>query len=273
MRRVGIVLLAVFLCCLAVFALGVRDTYFATVTEVEITDTVAGHEPIRIAVLSDLQALPTDYWYSRIDGFVDEITRSKPDIILMPGDYNGLWEHDPRMDDHRVEVALRLGRLAKVAPTFGIIGNHEVWSNAALWTLALETSGVSMIDHQVVELMVNGAPICVRGLGDVFTGQYQYIEFPETCAKNRKLTLTHDPMAAFLVGSYPGLMVAGHTHCGQGWLPIVGAPWTPTDAPEEAWCGLYQDQGRLLWTTSGIGMSTLPFRFGARASWDLIVLR
>ena len=48
-----------------------------------------------------------------------------------------------------------------------------------------------------------------------------------------------------------GLVLAGHTHCGQINLPFLGPLWVPTDAPKSAHCGLYQDEQRQVYVSSG----------------------
>ena len=60
------------------------------------------------------------------------------------------------------------------------------------------------------------------------------------------------------------------THCGQIRLPLIGSPWIPSDAPNDATCGVYEDNDRLLWVSSGVGTSILPIRFGTQSQWNLL---
>jgi len=68
-------------------------------------------------------------------------------------------------------------------------------------------------------------------------------------------------------------VLAGHTHCGQIRLPLLGALYVPSDAPKRGHCGLYIDGQRQIFVSSGVGTSVLPIRFLAQAQWDLITLR
>ena len=69
-----------------------------------------------------------------------------------------------------------------------------------------------------------------------------------------KFSVTHDPAGGFQKGM-DGLILAGHTHCGQISLPFVGAIWIPSTASREATCGLYEDTNRTIfifpWLLSG----------------------
>ena len=46
----------------------------------------------------------------------------------------------------------------------------------------------------------------------------------------------------------------------------------PTEAPKSAQCGLYEDDKRKLYVTSGVGASVLPVRFMTQAGWELITV-
>ena len=118
-------------------------------------------------------------------------------------------------------------------------------------------------------LVLGSLGLCVRGLGDSYTGQFRYVAFPTECAGLQEITVTHDPAGAF----HPevrGIVFAGHTHCGQIRIPLLGALFVPTKAPEDARCGLFRDERITLFVSSGIGTSVIPIRFLAQAQWDLI---
>jgi len=42
--------------------------------------------------------------------------------------------------------------------------------------------------------------LCVRGLGDVYSGRFRFVEFPDYCSEMTKVTVTHDPAGAFKAG-------------------------------------------------------------------------
>jgi predicted MPP superfamily phosphohydrolase len=93
------------------------------------------------------------------------------------------------------------------------------------------------------------------------------MNFPEHCSNIPKLTLTHDPAGAF-DDRMTGIVIAGHTHCGQVSLPFIGPLWVPTDAPKLAHCGLYSDDTKTVFVTSGVGTTVLPLRVGTQSQWD-----
>ena len=136
---------------------------------------------------------------------------------------------------------------------------------------AFDTTSISVLNNQIASTKVGGQALCIRGIGDRFTNNAVDVPFPSSCEQALKITLTHDPAAAFDF-DLSGLIFAGHTHCGQVSFPFLGPLWVPTTAPKEAHCGLYQDDKKSLFVSSGTGTSLLPIRFGAPAQWDLIRL-
>jgi len=224
---------------------------------------------LKVALLSDLH----------IDGSADALTElaalmiavvdSKPDIILFAGDYVKNADELPDLNQHRIAVAKAMADTGGI-PTFAVLGNHENWTVGVQWQVALRDAGVPVLANSVQQ--IKSLNLCVRGFGDYYSGAYQYIDFPSYCEGGRKLSLTHDPAGAF-DARVKGLVLAGHTHCGQINLPFLGPLWVPTDAPKSAHCGLYQDEQRQVYVSSGLGTSTLPFRLNAQAQWDVITLR
>ena len=128
-----------------------------------------------------------------------------------------------------------------------------------------------MLEHEVARLEVSNRLLCVRGIGDAFTGHHRETPVPQDYEVAGQLTLTHDPFAAIAL-KLDGLVLAGHTHCGQLRIPDFGPIWARSDAPKEAICGEYKEAGLTLWVTSELGESILPVRLFAPSSWDLLTI-
>ena len=243
------------------------------VQTLKIPDTFSSEfqgDSIRVAVLGDIHVGQSDSDYDDLNEVLQSVVDSQPDLVLLLGDYTARPGSILNMDTHRSEIANRLSLLTSL-PIAAVLGNYEAWSNPGNWRRSLSSIGITVLHNDSAIMMVNEKNLCIRGLGDTYTNQFEFIEFPEECDKLSKITITHDPAGAFEAG-VKGLIFAAHTHCGQVRLPLLGALWMPTAAPREATCGLYQDSVRLLWVTSGLGASILPIRLGAQAEWDLLTL-
>ena len=200
-----------------------------------------------------------------------EVKAAKPDLVVFVGDYIADPASIGNLGEHRAAV-IDLMKLVDPVPRAVVLGNYESWSNADEWLAEFERLGVDVMENEVTLFGTAKGPVCVRGLGDKFTSRYSYVEYPVECKSIPKLTITHDPAGAF-DRRIKGLVIAGHTHCGQISLPFVGPLWVPTDAPSFAHCGLHEGGNITLFVTSGVGTSILPIRIGAPSQWDFISLR
>ena len=226
--------------------------------------------PLRVAVLGDLHVGHGVTDLEVLQRVLDSVVAERPDIILFVGDYTANIREG--IDHLRQSVVAMIKDVSVHAPTYAVLGNYETWTGRQEWLEAFRRAGVVALENEIMTTVVGDARVCVRGLGDYYTGRLRWVDWPESCAENVKITLTHDPAGAFLRAS-EGVVFAGHTHCGQVRLPFVGALWVPTSAPNDAICGLYQDADRTLYVTSGVGTSILPLRLGAPSAWDIVELK
>jgi predicted MPP superfamily phosphohydrolase len=70
------------------------------------------------------------------------------------------------------------------------------------------------------------------------------------------------------------LTLAGHTHCGQVHIPFLGRYMPASSEESRRWpCGLYEDHGRRLYVSGGVGVSYLPVRFLQPPEIAIVMLR
>lgn len=236
----------------------------------------ASLDGLRIALISDIHLTDQADSATALQGVIDDVLAAHPDLVLLTGDYPSHLGSPLDQGSIRSMLQSAFVRLQPL-PAYGVLGNHD--QNAG-WGRFLEGAGINFVENRVIPLQLRRgtgqAALCIRGLGDFWSGAFRFMPFPERCKGAMKITLTHDP-AAFFAEGLEGLVLSGHTHCGQIALPFYGPVYAPTRAPKAAWCGLYQEEGpdptRRLFVSSGLGVSVIPFRFLTRAEWDLITLR
>ena len=224
--------------------------------------------PIKIALLSDFHfSDPSDL--ARLSLIKRQLIHHDPDVVLFAGDYIGstaLYETTSRST-----VVQALQALAHPKPSFAVLGNHDNWDSHDSWVRAFEDSSIKLIENRIARLVLNKTEICIRGLGDYYSGYLSDTLVPPDCGA-RVVTMTHDPMG--LIDANDGVQTisfAGHTHCGQIALPIIGALIVPTKAPRSMHCGRFK-QGNTGITSGGLGTSIVPLRFGpdTKPGWELI---
>lgn len=227
--------------------------------------------PLTVAFIADLHVQESPRAYRALDNLIDKVLIAQPDLVILAGDYTDAPADVYDMYRHQREVANRLARLS-ILPIVAVPGNYETWSDTASWKQAFAQFNLILSENQVDFLTTDQGMICIVAYGDHYTDRFENLSIPKTCNDLTTITVTHDPAAVFAHDLH-GLILAGHTHCGQVNLPLIGAPWTPSTAPEPAICGRYQDNKRTLYVTSGVGHSLLPIRLGTSSEWDLLHLK
>lgn len=234
------------------------------------TVTHADLPELRIAVLGDFHFKQASD-LTQLSRIKRQLIAQDPDLIVLVGDYTNSPRQAGSPDPFVVVQAL--DALAFPDPAFAVLGNHEHIDDAEKWRQAFADSKIQLLKNTVAPITLNERTLCIRGLGDLYSDAWEYTAIPEECGE-RVITMTHDP-AGLIVDriELESLSVAGHTHCGQIQLPLIGNPFVPTTAPPEMHCGLYQ-RGHYGLTTGGLGTSVLPIRWGAgtEAGWDLLLI-
>ena len=220
----------------------------------------AGTPPLRLLLLSDVHVGGPDMPPARLRRIVDRINRLSPDIVLIAGDLVTDKRLATRYYSHDEAVAPLAGLRPRLA-TIAVLGNHDHWRDSAAAHRALARAGIRVLDNQALQV----GPVAVGGLDDAFTGRD---DLPVTAAALRKLRgprliLSHSPDPFADQPSDIFLMLAGHTHCGQVALPLVGPITTMSKYGHRYACGVVREGGKTLVVTAGLGTSGIPLRLGA----------
>ena len=229
-----------------------------------------GSDPIRVALMSDIHVAGPDMSPGRLASIVQRVNALHPDLVLIAGDFVS----DKDTATHIYSTAQAIAPLAGLRPqlaTVAVLGNHDHWRDAGEVTRELTRLGVAVLVNEARRF----GPLAIGGLDDDFTG---HADLPATLDALRKaggipILLSHSPDPFPEVPRPIGVMVAGHTHCGQLRYPWGGSPATMSRYGDRYACGMVREDGKVLVTTGGLGTSVLPIRFGTRPEIWLIDLR
>ena len=78
-----------------------------------------------------------------------------------------------------------------------------------------------------------------------------------------RILLSHSPDIYYDVHEDVDLILAGHLHGGQIYLPFIGALSVPSKYGNKFVRGMIQENKNKMLVTNGLGTSILPIRFGA----------
>ncbi|MBV9528923.1 metallophosphoesterase [Sphingomonas sp.] len=228
-----------------------------------LPDLPPGTAPIRILLMADMHAQGPDMPTARLERIVGQANALHPDIIVLAGDFIGNNVVATRRYDEAAAIAPLAGLRAKEG-VFAVLGNNDRPDGAAAMA-ALRAAGINVLEKRAVQL----GPIVLGGLRTRFGSTVRRI----LARSGARIVISHSPDGFASLPPGIDLMLAGHTHCGQIVLPLVGPLATGSEFGSRYLCGVTVENGRALVVTGGLGTSQVPFRIGAPPDMWLIELR
>jgi hypothetical protein len=198
-----------------------------------------------------------------------------PDLILLAGDYVAR----PGIAAHHMPIGT-IARLLRPlhAPlgVYAVIGNQDRWDGEASIAAALRAVHIDVLQNAGRAIATPRGTLYLAGIGD-YRSQGSDIAkaLAAVPAGARALCLTHSPDVFPLLPATCLLTIAGHTHGGQVWLPLIGRPAVAgVSAYGQRYAiGVIRENGRTLFVSSGIGTSELPLRLGVPPEISVLDLR
>ena len=222
---------------------------------------------IRLAQISDLH-LGLYVGNDELKWLADSIEAHAPDVLIITGDFVN------RSVEEAYSAFEGLRRLAEVAPTYGVLGNHDFWHGPDELAHLLTDSGMRILRNEHIETEINGNPMLIAGVDDWKTGhddlETAVRDLPQ--GKHFRLLLSHCPDLLYPAANYDfDLVLAGHTHGAQVRLPVIG-PAVNRMMHGEFDRGWSRSGETALYINRGLGAVFLPVRFKSNAEVTLLHL-
>ncbi|GAA0870688.1 metallophosphoesterase [Brevundimonas basaltis] len=210
-----------------------------TVRHVTVESATWRGPPLRIGIISDTHVAAPHTDVARIERLVARMNAERPDVVVLLGDYAG--GHEPaglRAAPETSEILRGVEAfrgLSSPLGTWGVLGNHGSWFDDAAIAAALDRAGATVLDNRAARVARPEGAFWLAGLADMHSPR----EGPRVGATLGEVTdaapvilLTHWPDPFRDVPERVALTLAGHTHCGQVNLPVIGRLVHASEASE-----------------------------------------
>lgn len=216
--------------------------------------------PLNVVQISDLQ-VSEYYETNRLDKVIEKVNAQKPDILLFTGD---LFDNYSKYPEQMAPMIEKLKAFKANIGKYAVWGNHDYGGGAVrVYEDVMSAGGFTVLRNQGETLTLSdGRQVFLGGLDDSLLGNPSV---SDTLAYRQNydyaITMTHEPeVADAFIGTYTQLVLAGHSHGGQVWIPFYPIK---NVLAEKYSRGLYQlDAITQLYVNTGIGTTSIHARFG-----------
>jgi hypothetical protein len=224
---------------------------------------------LRVGLMSDLHAGMGHTNPARVREAVELLNARRPDVVCLLGDYVdstlfGRGRADPR------EIARELAALAAPLGCYAVLGNHDWRAVGGAMGIALERAGVPVLENEARA----AGELWIAGLADMRTRipdvDRALAAVPQGAPA---ILMAHDPDLFPRVPERVSLTLAGHLHGGQVDIPGLRRLVIPSGHGIRYLGGLVEEEGRLLYVSTGVGTAGLPLRFRRPPEVVILTLR
>ena len=113
---------------------------------------------------------------------------------------------------------------------WAVLGNHDWWLDAPRVERAFESVGIPVLEDSAVSVGRGACRFWVAGVSDFREGRHDVAQALARAPDSEVvIAVTHNPDVFPMVPARVSLTIAGHTHGGQVYVPLVGRPVVPSN--------------------------------------------
>lgn len=225
----------------------------------------------RIVQLSDIHVDHTWMDKKRLEAIVALANEQKPDLIVVTGDFVTYVRQDTK------DVLSTLQALQAHDGIFGILGNHDYWSNPSAVRTYIAAFGIEELKDRVTTIHRGSQALHLVGMDDLWISAYEPAPNPwifqalltslvkQLPEEGTAILLVHEPDFADVAANSKriDLQLSGHSHGGQVRFPLLNAPVVPPLGQKYV-AGFYKVGSMQHYTSRGLGMVSPQVRINCR---------
>lgn len=234
---------------------------------------------LKIVAISDIHGGSNGVGIEKLQKIVEEINVQNADLVVFLGDYVSQVNSNKPIRERELKMSMAeiVDNLKGIKSKYGvfvILGNHDGWYKEDEIKTKFAGIGYKVLENEISIIEKNGQKLRILGLKDHLK-MHNWKTFSDEAKKVVELSenqgdllvLEHSPdvmpavSGKFQISKDFKLFLAGHTHGGQVWFPVLGSLVVPSSYGQKYAFGHMKENDIDMFITTGIGTSVLPIRF------------
>ncbi|MEW5819594.1 MAG: metallophosphoesterase [Cyanobacteriota bacterium] len=235
--------------------------------DISINNLETALNGFKIILLSDIHA--GDYIRPKyIDKIVSICNDLEPDIVVIAGDFTETGPEDIYW------CAEKLSKIKTNLGIFAVLGNHDIWNGEEEISNALIKNQIIVLRNENKTISINNKEIIIAGVDDFKFGNCDIDKALKNVSPEKTtILISHNPDIIQNLGEYSiNLLLCGHIHGGQWRFPIIGPLYIPSKLGKKHAWGLSSSGNTYVYTSKGVGSTSIPFRINCPPEVALITL-
>jgi len=224
-----------------------------------------------IAVLADMHHGPF-VSIAFIREAVEIANSLSPDLFALVGDF----AHRGGKTADELPLCLEaMSALRAPLGVYAVAGNHDMQNQGQVYRECIARTPLVDLTNTNRRVSHDGADLWLAGVDDLWWGQPNLKQslrgLPDGAAA---VLLSHNPdFAERSPDPRIGLILSGHTHGGQIYLPVAGSPWIPSNYGDKYLGGLVRGPASQVFVSRGIGEAGIPLRINVPPEINVLTLQ
>ena len=195
----------------------------------------------------------------------------KADAFALVGDFAHKGTHTA---EQLPPCLAALSHLQAPLGVFAVPGNHDMQNGGQVYRDAIRDTPLTDLTNRSIRVTLGADSIWLAGVDDLWWGKpdlkLALRGIPDGAAT---VLLAHNPdYAESSPDDRVGLILSGHTHGGQAYVPGLGTAWTPSRFGDKYRCGLVRGPASQVFVSRGLGEAGVPLRLNCPPEINLLTL-
>lgn len=205
--------------------------------------------------------------------YIRKVNELNPDLTIFTGDLISYGTDFIQMS------ANEMGELKAEQGTIAVVGDHDYWAGTSKVRSALQAEGIPLLQDENYTLQTDSSTILITGVTEVYSKHVNPAVVDSLTSSSEAdlmIFASHQVKDHLIENARDNdydLMLAGHTHGGQIYVPFMGTGFSASERETKYVSGFYKEGNIPINVNNGLGFTLAPIRYNAPPNISVITFK